>query len=208
MFRCAPDHDLIRTAQDRHGRIAGQRFPQAQIGIQSRAALVKYGNLQVGAQLNAAPVRRLLPQKSFDQCGFSNPIRANKRDTIFALNCQRKILQNLQFAEGQIQVFSLNDLSPRFLTRLKCHGGRGLPVDLRSPLGTQFPQCPHAALIAFAPRRNTLHRPAGFRFDFAIEFVPLLIFFFPGFITPRFKASKPLLQAANRTSVNPQGCAG
>ena len=208
MFRCAPHHDLIGTTRDRHGRIAGQGFPEAKIGIQTRAALVKYGNLQICAQLHAAPVGGLLAQKGFDQCGFADPVWADKRHAIFALNRQRKIFQNLERAEGQIEVFSLNHLGPRFLARIKRHGGRSLPVNLRSPFGTQLSQSPHPPLIAFSPSRDTLDRPTGLGFDLAIELVPLLIFFLPSFVAPGFKTSKSLLEAANSTSINPQGGTG
>ena len=85
MFWHPAHQDLIRFSRHPHRGITCQTVPKGHIGIKLCSVLIKDSRDQVCALLDLALVRLKLTHQKPQHCGFTDPVRTNKRDAIPAL---------------------------------------------------------------------------------------------------------------------------
>ena len=76
---------------ERVGAAAGERFPERRGRIEAGAALVEGGELEIGAEADAAGVGGELAGEQFQQRRLARPIRADDADPVAALDPQREV---------------------------------------------------------------------------------------------------------------------
>ena len=140
--------------------------------------------------------------------GFPHAIRSHESHAVAAQHPQVKILHDGLVAVDFRDALGLDHPLARLLTRVELELCGALPADLAAAFFAQCRQCAHPALIAFAPRRDTLNRPFRFGLDLAIQLVAGLVFLGPDGFAPFFKAVKPSLAPLDLATVDPQGRPG
>ena len=94
MSRLAAHHNLVRFTRNSHIFVACQAVPKGHIRIQLSTALVKNCQLKIGAQFDLSLIGIHLSGQHVKERGFARTIRPHKRNTVFALDRKREILED------------------------------------------------------------------------------------------------------------------
>ena len=80
--------------------------------------------------------------------------------------------------------------------------------DLRAALGAHLRQPPHPALVALAPRRDALDRPAALGLDQPVELVAGEVLVLEDLVAPFLERGEALVEPAHVAAVDPQDAVG
>ena len=127
--------------------------------VERLAVLVEPGDLEPGAEPHPAPVRLELAQQQPDQGGLAGTVGADDADPVAAQDAGGEVADEGAAAETVAQAFGLDDELSAALGCGQFHAHAALPLAPPTPFLAHGLQCPHAPLVARAPRLDALPDP-------------------------------------------------
>ena len=199
----AADHHLVVAAADADGGIAGQGLPEAGAGVQRGAGLVEIGRQQVAAEPDPAAVRRPAAGQDLEQRRLARAVRPDERHPLAPLDAEREVAQDRAAAVGLADLLDLGHQLAGGLGRGQGHLRGAGALDLGAAFGAQVGEAPDAALVALAPGRDALDRPAALGLDEAVELVAGGVLFLEGLVAPFLEGREAAVEAAGDAAVDP-----
>ena len=186
---------------------SGQGRGDRGIRVEALAPLVEGGDVEIGAELHLAGVRRKHTGQHVDQRGLPGAVRTDDADPIAAGDFRAEVAHDGHAAIALGDMPRLDHLPPRLacLLQRQLHLLRGAFLSRAPPLVSERDEPIETAHVALPPRAHAVAEPMLLLHDAPLELVARGLLLVEDRIAPGLEGGEALVEAPRGATIEPDG---